>query len=114
MWAKIRPMLPPCLAFLHFDASGDTDGVHTFDALATTSRLQHRAALAEAEQVLSWVSAHFPDGPGDLDEGASWCQDLQVSDEGDWVSLSLSLSGTPAFGAAFAQAFGGAIGQGEN
>jgi hypothetical protein len=66
------------------------------------------------EQVLAWTAERFPDGPGDLDEGASWCHDLQVSSDGDWVTVSLSLSGTAAFGEAFAQAFAGAIGQGED
>lgn len=105
---------PPTLAFLSFDASGDTDGVHTFDALASTSRERHTAVLAEVEQVLAWAARRFPDGPGDLDEGASWCHDLQVTPDGDWVTVSLSLSGTAAFGEAFARAFAGAIGQGED
>jgi hypothetical protein len=89
--------------------------VHTFDALASTSRERHAAVLAEVEQVLAWADASAsPDGPGDLDEGASWCHDLQVSPDGDWVTVSLSLSGTAAFGEAFARAFAGAIGQGED
>lgn len=103
----------PHLDFLSFDASGDTDGLQTFDALASTSRERHAAVLAEVEQVLAWATRRFPDGPGDLDEGASWCHDLQVAPEGDWVTVSWSLSGTAAFGEAFAQAFAGAIGQGE-
>lgn len=102
------------LAFLAFDASSDTDGVHTFDALASTSRERHPAVLAEVEQVLAWVARRFPDGPGDLDEGASWCQDLQVTPDGDWVTVSLSLSGKSAFGEAFQRAFAAAIGQGED
>lgn len=103
----------PTLEFLCFDASSDTDGVHTFDALASTSHERHTAVLAEVEWVLAWAAQHFPDGPGDLDEGASWCHDLQVAQEGDWVTVSLSLSGKMAFGDAFALAFVGAIGQGE-
>lgn len=105
---------PPSPEFLSFDASSDTDGVHTFDALASTSRERHAAVLAEVEQVLAWATRRFPDGPGDLDEGASWCHDLQVTPDGDWVTVSLSLSGTAAFGEAFARAFAGAIGQGED
>lgn len=105
---------PTPFAFLSFDASGDTGGVHTFDALASTTRERHAAVLAEVEEVLAWAARRFPDGPGDLDEGASWCHDLQVSSEGDWVTVSLSLSGTAAFGEAFAHAFAGAIGQGED
>lgn len=105
--------LPP-LAFLSFDASGDTDGVHTFDALASTDPSRQAEVLAEVDAVLGWAARRFPDGPGDLDEGASWCHDLQVTPDGDWVTVSLSLSGTPAFGEAFARAFAGAIGQGED
>jgi hypothetical protein len=104
----------PALDFLSFDASGDTDGVHTFDALASTTQARHAAVMAEVEQVLAWAGRRFPDGPGDLDEGASWCHDLQVTPDGDWVTVSLSLSGTAAFGEAFARAFAGAIGQGED
>ena len=37
----------PHLDFLSFDASGDTDGLQTFDALASTSRERHAAVLAE-------------------------------------------------------------------
>jgi hypothetical protein len=107
------PAKPPSLDFLSFDASSDTGGVHTFDAMASTSRERHPAVLAEVDQVLAWAERRFPDGPGDLDEGASWCHDLQVSPEGDWVTVSLSLSGTAAFGEAFARAFAHAIGQGE-
>ncbi|WP_286743647.1 hypothetical protein [Aquabacterium sp. UBA2148] len=108
------PAKPPSLDFLSFDASSDTGGVHTFDAMASTSRERHPAVLAEVDQVLAWAERRFPDGPGDLDEGASWCHDLQVMPEGDWVTVNLSLSGTPAFGEAFARAFAGAIGQGED
>lgn len=108
------PAAPAPFDFLSFDASGDTDGVHTFDALASTAQDRHPAVMAEVERVLAWASRRFPDGPGDLDEGASWCHDLQVTPDGDWVTVSLSLSGTAAFGEAFARAFAGAIGQGED
>lgn len=108
------PATPPSLDFLSFDASSDTGGVHTFDAMASTSRERHPEVLAEVEGVLAWASRRFPDGPGDLDEGASWCHDLQVTPEGDWLTVNLSLSGTPAFGEAFARSFAGAIGQGED
>ena len=106
-------LAPPALAFLCFDPSTDTDGVHTFDALASTSADRHAAVAAEVQAVLAWAERRFPDGPGDLDEGASWCHDLQTSEEGNWVTVSLSLSGTAAFADAFASAFADAIGQGE-
>ena len=64
--------------------------------------------------MLAWAEAHFPDGPGPLDEGCSWCHDVQDERDGPdsaWHTVSLSLSGTPAFGEAFAQAFAGALAQ---
>ncbi len=105
----------PTLHCLSFDLSLDTDGVHTFDAQAAAA-VGADAVLAqiraEVQQVLAWAAAHFPDGPGPLDEGCSWCHDVQDQRDGPdrvWHTVSLSLSGTPAFGEAFAQAFAGAL-----
>ncbi|MBH1988077.1 MAG: hypothetical protein I8H76_12205 [Burkholderiales bacterium] len=104
---------PSPLIYLSFDPSLDTDGVHTFDAVASTSAGQQAAVMAEVERVLAWASTHFADGPGPLDEGGSWFHDLQCTQEdGGWYTVSLSVSGTPAFGEAFSAAFAGAIGQG--
>lgn len=107
----------PTLHCLSFDLSLDTDGVHTFDAQAAAA-VGADAVLAqiraEVQQVLAWAAAHFPDGPCPLDEGCSWCHDVQDQRDGPdgaWHTVSLSLSGTPAFGEAFAQAFAGALAQ---
>lgn len=116
----------PTLHCLSFDLSLDTDGVHTFDAQAAAA-VGADAMLAqiraEVQQVLAWAAAHFPDGPGPLDEGCSWCHDVQDQRDGPdgtdnanganghWHTVSLSLSGTSAFGEAFAQAFAGALAQ---
>lgn len=102
----------PALHCLCFDASLDTEGVHTFDAQAAcrvSDVTLAQVAQAEAQQVLAWASLHFPEGPGNLDEGASWCHDLQLNNDGQWLTVSLSVSGTAAFGEAFARAFAGAI-----
>lgn len=105
----------PSLRYLSFDLSLDTDGVHTFDAQAATDTpASHEAVLAELRQVQAWAEAHFPDGPGPLDEGNSWCHDVQLHDDGRWRNVSLSLSGTQAFADAFAQAFAEALSQGES
>lgn len=114
----------PTLHCLSFDLSLDTDGVHTFDAQAAaeldpeaSSSAMLTQIRAEVQQVLAWAHAHFPDGPGPLDEGCSWCHDVQDrrdgpgDADGPWHTVSLSLSGTPAFGEAFAQAFAGALAQ---
>ncbi len=107
------PAHTPTLEFLVFDASTDTDGRCTFDALASTSPALHGQVQAEARSVLAWVTERFPEGVGDLDEGASWCHDLQIAADGEWMTVSLTLSGTAAFGEIFANAFANAIGQGQ-
>ena len=109
----------PTLHCLSFDLSLDTDGVHTFDAQAaapidaTSGHPSQTLSVVreEVRQVLAWAEANFPDGPGPIDEGCSWCHDLQDQADGDWHTVSLSLSGTEAFGEAFAKAFAGALAQ---
>lgn len=101
------------LHYLLFEPSLDTDGVHTFDAMASTSAQQKSAVMAEVARVLAWASAHFEGQEGPLDEGGAWCHDLQCTQEaGGWHTVSLSLSGNAAFGEAFSEAFSTALGGG--
>jgi len=94
---------------LTIDLSDDADGVATLEALASTQAARHPAVMAEVREIQAWARRQFPNGPGPLDEGADWDEDLQVSEEpGGWVSVSLTLSVRPPlmpeFAAAFAQA----------
>lgn len=98
------------LAYLLFDFSEDTDGLGVFDAMASTLPEQFEAVQAEAEQVLVWARQHFPQGPGPIDEGHDWDVDEQIQQENSlsgevWHTLTLSLTGTPAFCEAFGQRF---------
>jgi ABC-type sugar transport system ATPase subunit len=63
--------------YLIFDYSEDTEGVGTFEAMASTGAAQSVAVRAEAAQVLAWACQHFPDGRGALDEGFEWDYELQ-------------------------------------
>lgn len=117
------------LNYLDFDYSEDPQGIGTFDAMAST-RPEHVAAVrAEIAQVLDWAHAAFPGLRAPLDEGGEWDFNLQGLQE--WsafetmaydentrqfaVQLSpagpprhtvtLSLSGSPQFCAAFRQRF---------
>jgi hypothetical protein len=120
------------LRFLDFDYSEDDAGNGVFDALAAVWP-DHIATLqAEVTRVLAWAYDQFPDGHGPLDEGGEWDYDLTGSDETSppqtlvfdvetqrlsripvasantqrtRYTLSLSLSGTPAFCAALREAF---------
>lgn len=65
------------LKYLDFDYSEDTEGVCTFDAMASTSP-QHVAAVhAEIAKVLAWACKAFGDQRGALEDGFEWDYDLQ-------------------------------------
>jgi len=96
--------------YLLFEFSEDTDGLGVFEAMASTPKAQFAMVQAEAQQVLNWARQHFPHGPGPIEEGHDWDLDEQIQQEeslsGDvWHTLTLSLTGTPAFCDAFGQQF---------
>jgi hypothetical protein len=116
------------LDFLEFDYSEDDQGHGSFDAMASATPAQLPALQAEIVQVLQWAQREFPDAQGPLDEGGEWDVELQGVQEvptaldvhyaggqlrlqarasgAPRVTLSLTLTGTPMFCAAFRQAFG--------
>ena len=96
--------------YLTFDCSEGTDGVTTLEALASTPAHQHAAVVAEAQQVLDWAWQQFPDTHGTSDEGMDWDHDLQLTVEGaTWHTVTLTLTGSARFVAAFGRRFGGLL-----
>ena len=94
------------LQYLTFDMSDNDEGVVTIEALASTALAQHAAVLAEAHSVLAWAWRAFPHTHGPADEGGEWDHDLQVSvEDGGWHALTLTITGTAEFAAAFAARF---------
>ena len=115
------------LVYLEFDASEDAEGHGSFDAMAAAAPAQLAALQREIQQVLDWAHERFgPAAP--LDEGGEWDVELQGVRElatpldvqyrpgeplrmqeagpaGSRTTLSVTLVGTPAFCAAFRQAF---------
>lgn len=95
------------LDYLLFERSEGDDGVVTFDAMASTLGDHHAAVMAEVQQVLDWAWRCFPRTHGPVEEGLDWDHDLQVSEEaGGWTAVSLTLTASAAFAAAFDEAFG--------
>jgi hypothetical protein len=118
------------LRYLNFDHTGDSDGVGTLEAMASVWPEQVPAVHAEVVQVLAWAHAEFPGRRGPLDEGFDWDYDLHgvqelTAPEGLHYdeqarllrvdaapagkprhTLTLSISGTPAFCEAFIRQFG--------
>jgi hypothetical protein len=118
------------LQFLDFEASDGDDGVGTFDAMASVSATQRDALLREVAQVLGWAHRAFVGVRGPVEEGGEWDYQLlsrieRSVDEGlDYLeasgsfssapgsretvrhTLTLAISGSPGFCAAFRDRFG--------
>jgi hypothetical protein len=112
------------LQFLEFDCSEDSEGVVCWDALAQPAARHTPALLHEVTQLLTWAHRFGPQAPGPLEDGADWDFDLHIRSgnallqahwnsanqtlalspapkDHDEITLSLSISGTPAFAQAF-------------
>lgn len=106
------------LQVLLFDRAEAGDGVTTLHALAAVAP-DHQTTLqaavqAEAQRVLDWAWQHFAHSHGPLDEGADWDHDLHTGTTADgWWELSLTISASDAFVAAFDQAWGDGDGDGD-
>ncbi|RZI82968.1 MAG: hypothetical protein EOP38_14260 [Rubrivivax sp.] len=117
------------LHYLDFEHSEDTEGLGTFEAMASIAPEHVPAVHAEIALVLAWAHGVFPANRGPLSEGFDWDFDLQSQREytaSDALvfderarrivvhanppglvrhTVTLSLSGTPAFCEAFRHRF---------
>ncbi|MBT2323491.1 hypothetical protein J7E62_14165 [Variovorax paradoxus] len=93
------------LRYLDFDYSEDTAGIGSFDAMASTAPDRAPDVDAEIALVLDWASASFPDRRGPVGDGGDWDYDLHRMQEAGWRTVTLSISGTPEFCAAFSLRF---------
>ncbi|MEO6018177.1 MAG: hypothetical protein ABIP46_13055 [Polaromonas sp.] len=118
------------LRYLHFDYAEDTEGHGTLEAMASTWPEQAAAVQAEIVQVLDWAHTGFQGRCGPLHEGGDWDFDLQGQQEFTGPEtlhydpearqlsvvagppekprhmVTLCLSGSAEFCAAFMQQFG--------
>ena len=62
--------------------------------------------LAEAQTVLAWCQAHAPGPCGPLDDGGAWDAEQQQTQEGDWVTVTLTLTGPEDWGREMLMQFG--------
>lgn len=94
------------LNYLIFDHSEDTEGIGTFEAMASVTADHLEAVHAEVASVLAWAFATFIDAHGPLDQGFEWDHDLLVQQESTTLhTVTLLLSGGTAFCRAFAERF---------
>lgn len=118
------------LHFLEFDYSEDDEGTSTWDAMACVTAERLPELLREIAALLEWAHVEFGERRGPLEDGGLWDYDLQCErgDQplqslaydagmrllrpqpqalaGERVTLSLSISGAPAFAVPFAERFG--------
>lgn len=117
------------LDYLDFDYSEDAEGTGTWDAMASVPPDRLPALHAEIERLLAWAHRAFAGRRGPCEEGGDWDYDLQAQAEdgaplpiaydaararldasaapaGGRTTVTLSLSGSAAFGEALREAFG--------
>jgi hypothetical protein len=96
------------LQFLDFDYSEDGQGWGSFEAMASVRPAQGAEVRAEIARVLDWAETTFAGQRAPLNEGGEWDVDLQEHTDGaspPWQVLTLSISGSAPFCAAFRQRF---------
>lgn len=85
------------LQYLIFDASDDGEGTGSWEAMASVRAADLPAVLAEAQTVLDAAGRSAPGKRGPLDEGGVWDAELQQQCEGecegDWTTVTLTLTG---------------------
>jgi hypothetical protein len=88
------------LHYLLFDASDDGADTGTWEAMASVRAADLPAVLAEVQQVLA-AAAHNSPGPrGALDEGGVWDAEQHAQTDGDWTTVTLTLTGPWEWGEA--------------
>ena len=88
------------LHYLIFDASDDGADTGTWEAMASVRAADLPAVLAEVQQVLAAAGRHSPGPRGPLDEGGAWDADTQIDADGEWHTVTLTLTGPWAWGEA--------------
>jgi hypothetical protein len=95
------------MRFLMFDLIEAGEGVTALEAMASTASEQHEEVMAEVREVLDWAWRRFPVTHGPMDDGNDWDHDLQVTaEDGQWFTVTLTLTGTRDFVAEFIDTFG--------
>ena len=88
------------LHYLIFDASDDGEGTGSWEAMASVRATDLPAVQAEVQAVLTAAERQPPGPRGPLDEGGVWDTDVQQHSDGDWTTVTLTVTGPWAWGEA--------------
>jgi hypothetical protein len=56
------------------------------------------AIEAEAKAVIDWAGRHAPGPRGPLEDGGMWDADTDITEDGDWLRFTLTITGPVAWG----------------
>jgi hypothetical protein len=101
-----NPVMP--LNYLIFDASDDDHGNGTWDAMASVKAGELPRVLAEVEAVLTQAHASGLAPLGPMDEGGAWDAHTQTTWDGEWATVTLTLTGPWSWGHALMTELGAA------
>ncbi len=93
------------LNYLIFDASDDGEGTGTWEAMASVRAADLPKVLAEVEQMLTAAERESPGPRGPLDDGGTWDAEQQVHTDGDWTTVTLTITGPWEWGEALLERF---------
>jgi hypothetical protein len=93
------------LQFLIFDASDNGDDTGTWEAMASVRAADLPAVKTEVRAVLEAAERDSPGPRAALDDGGSWDADQQEQIDGEWITLTLTLTGPWAWGEALTAHF---------
>ena len=94
------------LHYLIFDASDDGEGTGSWEAMASVRAADVPAVLAEVQAVLTAAERLAPGPRGPLDEGSVWDADVQQHSDGDWTTVTLTVTGPCEWGEALVASLG--------
>lgn len=94
------------LHYLIFDAADDGEGTGSWEAVASVRRADLAAVMAEVDAVLARAQRDAPGPRGPLDEGGAWDGDTLVFEDGDWIEVTLTLTGPWDWGEALLAGLG--------
>ena len=79
--------------YLLFDASDDGQDRGSWEAMASVRAADLPAVLAEVQAALAAAERQAPGPRGPFEDGGVWDSDLQQQTEGEWITVTLTVTG---------------------
>ena len=85
----------PRCTFLAFDAADNGDDTGTWEAMASAPAGDPSLLRIgqEMQAVVLWLADQAPGPRGPQEDGGAWDADIATTHDGDWTTLTLTLTG---------------------